>query len=328
MRDANNGTIELRVRNIGEINDGMQDNSIAISYSQVTNISSTDNNVQTSNQATVSSSSRKRSSTPDDETDSAKKPKPTTATSITSEEQVPSSSSSTAATSTNNNNNALQAKDSDTVIYFKPDPDSTNEQAASSSAANVKVKQELCDKSSVHQPSSSNVNPNENVEVKKEPEDANKKPSAGRPSCDHGIRCFITENNHGTNFAHPRDADYRRPEFPPAANNLPRCPYWESCYRRNPQHFREMQHPASNVYTPATPPQQQQQQARGRARGNVLVVGVFDNDNDDNDEYDEYDDDIDSDNESYFDDTDVDEDYEIDISQSQDAEDDEFNLEE
>lgn len=25
----------------------------------------------------------------------------------------------------------------------------------------------------------------------------------------------------------------------------PRCPYWDACYRRNPEHFREMAHPSS-----------------------------------------------------------------------------------
>lgn len=47
-------------------------------------------------------------------------------------------------------------------------------------------------------------------------------------------------------MAHPGDYDYRRPNFPPAPAGTPACPFGESCYRRNPQHFVQFQHPSDS----------------------------------------------------------------------------------
>lgn len=46
-------------------------------------------------------------------------------------------------------------------------------------------------------------------------------------------------------MAHPGDSDYRRPAYPPAPPGTPNCPFGASCYRRNPQHFVQLQHPPS-----------------------------------------------------------------------------------
>ncbi|XP_050087328.1 aprataxin and PNK-like factor isoform X2 [Anopheles aquasalis] len=69
-----------------------------------------------------------------------------------------------------------------------------------------------------------------------------------RPSCDFGIRCYRAGSDHRTQFAHPGDLDYRRPNFPPAPPGAPLCPFGAKCYRRNPQHFVDFQHPDPNIY--------------------------------------------------------------------------------
>ncbi|XP_053698223.1 aprataxin and PNK-like factor isoform X2 [Sabethes cyaneus] len=87
---------------------------------------------------------------------------------------------------------------------------------------------------------------NVKTEVKKENADSTGPPP--RPSCEFGIRCYRYNAQHRAQFAHPSDADYRRPTFPPAPDDAPDCPFGTSCYRRNPQHFREYQHPDSSEY--------------------------------------------------------------------------------
>uniref|UniRef100_A0A2M4BRQ5 PBZ-type domain-containing protein n=1 Tax=Anopheles marajoara TaxID=58244 RepID=A0A2M4BRQ5_9DIPT len=69
-----------------------------------------------------------------------------------------------------------------------------------------------------------------------------------RPSCDFGIRCYRAGSDHRSQFAHPGDRDYRRPNFPPAPPGAPLCPFGAMCYRRNPQHFVDFQHPDSSKY--------------------------------------------------------------------------------
>lgn len=74
--------------------------------------------------------------------------------------------------------------------------------------------------------------------------------TAGQPSirssCQYGIGCYNRDHDHRRDLAHPYDIDYRRPEFPQADANTPRCPFWDRCYRRNPAHFQQLQHPPSS----------------------------------------------------------------------------------
>lgn len=102
------------------------------------------------------------------------------------------------------------------------------------------------------------VNAPENpMEVNPEPDEAIVQPGAVkteppvalptlRPSCLFGVRCYRTADDHRREFAHPTDADYRRPDFPPAPAGTPDCPFGASCYRRNPDHFVRLQHPSSS----------------------------------------------------------------------------------
>lgn len=90
------------------------------------------------------------------------------------------------------------------------------------------------------------------VTVKKESPDSTGPPP--RPSCEFGIRCYRHNIEHRSQFAHPNDADYRRPNFPQAPDDAPHCPFGVSCYRRNPQHFREYQHPDSSEYKASVAP--------------------------------------------------------------------------
>ncbi|XP_038104262.1 aprataxin and PNK-like factor isoform X3 [Culex quinquefasciatus] len=123
-----------------------------------------------------------------------------------------------------------------TPTVVKPDPDGEENEAAegSSGAAGPKFPQ----------PDAAPA-----VEVKKETADSTGPPV--RPSCQFGIACYRHTTDHRAEFAHPHDVDYRRPAFPPAADDAPHCPFGAACYRRNPQHFREYQHPDSSEYAAA-----------------------------------------------------------------------------
>ncbi|XP_063703286.1 aprataxin and PNK-like factor isoform X2 [Culicoides brevitarsis] len=79
--------------------------------------------------------------------------------------------------------------------------------------------------------------------VKKEEPDSTDEPL--RDSCEFGIRCYRRNVEHRRQLAHPGDADYRRPNYPPAPPGSPMCPYAARCYRRNPDHFLEYAHPPS-----------------------------------------------------------------------------------
>uniref|UniRef100_U5EYH5 PBZ-type domain-containing protein n=1 Tax=Corethrella appendiculata TaxID=1370023 RepID=U5EYH5_9DIPT len=86
--------------------------------------------------------------------------------------------------------------------------------------------------------------------VKKEPADSSSTTPPNlslRQSCQFGIRCYRRNIEHRTEFAHPGDRDYRRPNYPAAPDDAPYCPYGISCYRRNPEHFREFRHPDSTA---------------------------------------------------------------------------------
>lgn len=94
-----------------------------------------------------------------------------------------------------------------TVIVIKPDPDApaaTTEASASSSVTVPIIKPEP-----VSQPTKPTV--------KQEPSD----PTL-RPSCQFGVRCYRQTPDHRASTAHPSDADYRRPSFPPAPAEAPR----------------------------------------------------------------------------------------------------------
>uniref|UniRef100_A0A8D8G316 Aprataxin and PNK-like factor n=1 Tax=Culex pipiens TaxID=7175 RepID=A0A8D8G316_CULPI len=112
----------------------------------------------------------------------------------------------------------------------KPDPDGGDNEAAEGSSSSTGA-----------QPDAAPA-----VEVKKETADSTGPPV--RPSCQFGIACYRHTADHRAEFAHPHDVDYRRPAFPPAADDAPHCPFGAACYRRNPQHFREYQHPDSSEY--------------------------------------------------------------------------------
>lgn len=152
-----------------------------------------------------------------------------------SDDQV--NSSSTVQSTSNQGRSDEHVKPS---IPIKPDPDSTSstpqggnnaDACKSSSATAVIIKTENAPTSQAQ-----NANPNQNVQAA----------IVLRPSCEHGIRCYRNTPDHRRDTAHPTDADYRRPIYPPAPTNAPQCQFGASCYRRNPDHFRTLQHPPSS----------------------------------------------------------------------------------
>lgn len=173
---------------------------------------------------------------------------------------------------------------STTTIKIKPDPDSSQIPVAGTSATKVdlNIVKPDPDAVKVKTETSTNVQPavagNQNTNV----------PSA-RPSCEHGIRCFRSHPTHRRDFAHPKDSDYRRPNFPPAPATAPQCPWGTACYRRNPDHFVSLQHPPSNVYSP--------QPVATQPMPRNVTSGIQNQDSDD--------DDGDMNEESEFDDSDV-----------------------
>lgn len=115
------------------------------------------------------------------------------------------------------------------IVKIKPDPDSTTNNRVPSTSSGVTT-----------------IKPDPDapeVKVKSEPID-----QSLRRSCEHGIRCYRNTPDHRRDFAHPTDADYRRPNFPEPPQGTPACPWGSSCYRRNPQHFQSLSHPPSSKF--------------------------------------------------------------------------------
>lgn len=151
----------------------------------------------------------------------------------------------------------VKAVKSETAVVIKPDPDGTSAQtsAPSTSRGDVKIKPDP-DGPTDKPTSSSAIVKSDAAAVKAETAGTptNQTPNVPskpnqpnvRPSCRFGIGCYLHTADHRRDSAHPLEPDYRRPDYAPAAEDVPRCPFWASCYRRNPEHFRVLQHPLSS----------------------------------------------------------------------------------
>ncbi|XP_049549069.1 aprataxin and PNK-like factor isoform X2 [Anopheles darlingi] len=108
-----------------------------------------------------------------------------------------------------------------------------------------------------------------------------------RPSCDFGIRCYRAGSDHRTQFAHPGDRDYRRPDFPPAPPDAPFCPFGARCYRRNPQHFVDFQHPDPSSTTHSAGRRSTSDAATAAAAAAALLARYVGSDGSEEDDIDE-----------------------------------------
>jgi hypothetical protein len=72
-----------------------------------------------------------------------------------------------------------------------------------------------------------------------------------RPMCKYGADCYRRNPDHARNKQHP--AGWKPPSAAAAssADARPECRYGSACYRKNPEHAREFQHPAG--WRPAQP---------------------------------------------------------------------------
>jgi aprataxin and PNK-like factor len=225
---ATSSTSLMRIRNANEINENLEAGNCPLSLSQIeSSYGNIENNRVVEDlertpspdalvpppdfvQPTQSSQSRKRSI--GDEAEGGSK------RSKMSEEP------GVADTTSENSSNPTEVK-------VKPDPDAvptSSTVSSSSKAPNIKPDPDG--------PSST---------VKSEPAPTQNLPQL-RPSCEFGIRCYRNTADHQREFAHPTDADYRRPNYPPAPSDAPDCPWGTACYRRNPDHFRALRHPDSS----------------------------------------------------------------------------------
>ena len=132
------------------------------------------------------------------------------------------------------------ATSNDNIIKIKPDPDAPSSATASTSSTIVKTGATVKTEPSVTKTENANT-PSQTSGVP-----SNQNQPSLRPSCRYGIRCYLASAEHRAKQAHPLDPDYRRPDWPPAPANVRHCPFWESCYRRNPVHFRNFNHPSSS----------------------------------------------------------------------------------
>ncbi|KAG5670966.1 hypothetical protein PVAND_001194 [Polypedilum vanderplanki] len=283
--EDNENTSAFRVRPINEINDNLEAGEMAVSLSQIMG----ENNVADSNTSNV----------PDD-----------------NNQAVTSTTTSNVSSSARKRSLDVSQEESNDIKKIKPSssnadtsqPSSQSEQASS----NVEVKSEPV---VVKAESTTTADNNASTSCQ-----SNQNPAQQnlRPSCEFGIRCYRLTDDHRRAYAHPMDADYRRPHFPPSEVGAPRCPYWDACYRRNPEHFRTMEHPPADQYSTQRPPHMQN-----------IYHPANNYNNGDGFDYDDF-----SDEEEDFDgdDSDVDQDYELDGDDDDGShsnyEDDENNLEE
>lgn len=267
-------TSELRIRNAMEINTNLEAGNMATSLSQILGTSRSNGNevdldrtpspefldaplmqqpvVSTSPQSSAnhaqsspSRASRKRSIEESSDDDAPKKPRsssPPLNFQPIAEENPDGISSSTSATA---KELPGPAKDSAAApsVKVKPDPDSSSSTSAAAGPSVGAIKPDP--------DAATSTSAQVKVEGSKAPANPqnanqpNQKP-AGRASCDFGIRCYRSTPEHRAEFAHPANADYRRPDYPPAPADAPQCSFGAACYRRNPEHFRDNQHPPSS----------------------------------------------------------------------------------
>lgn len=268
---ASSSAVVMRVRNVLEINVNLEAGNMATSLSQI--VGSSANEADTTNIAGMdrdldrtpspdmlvapsdfvepssSRGNRKRSLDGDAEGDdeNTKRVK----SSETPEATVSCSSTSTQPTGSDDATKASGAP----PVVIKPDPDSTSSAVTISSSSAVTTSSTLSAPKIKPDPDSSPSTTSStvasSVPVKKE--DPNPtvptSPAAApvpRQSCEFGVGCYRNTADHMRDLAHPVDADYRRPTYPPAPADAPNCPWGISCYRRNPDHFRALQHPSSS----------------------------------------------------------------------------------
>lgn len=266
---------EMRVRNILEINDRLEAGNMPTSLSQINEDNQTTNNNQTAVEPVIQDevpepphpnspgtslakpstpATRKRSvSEHSNEGESSKKLKPSPPllqpNTAESPDETPSSTTNIVpqeqdADKRSESQSAPSPVEGETAkVQIKPDPDSTTPVASSSnvaiSAPNIKPDPEAPAVSC----KTENDAATDNAPNQRNDQSAN---SSLRPSCQFGVRCYRVTQEHRNEFAHPSDADYRRPNFPPPAADAPPCPFGAACYRRNPSHFQDFRHPPSS----------------------------------------------------------------------------------
>lgn len=189
-----------------------------------------DGNVQApTSPSAVTETSRKRSISKDDNDSEAKKQKQMPSSLPPSASDVAQSSAPLIQVQPKSESVSDKIIPVQNAVVIKPDPDGDFQGAASTSVIHTA--------------------PNA-VVIKSEPtgDSPSSKPTL-RPSCEYGIRCYRHTTEHRREFAHPVvDADYRRPDYPPARSDAPYCSFGSSCYRRNPEHFLEFKHPSASEY--------------------------------------------------------------------------------
>jgi aprataxin and PNK-like factor len=241
--------VMFRIRNTEEINDRLEAGNIATSLSQIMANDDTNEAVPMEQEEAPTSpqTSRKRSLDQADEHVESKKLKPS------SSDEIPSTSTNnnppnteTAIVSTTNDQATLP------TVTIKPDPDAVTSTTVTVPVGIVKPDPDAAVPPIAPVPVKSikpdpdggtSTNANSSAAIPVTPDNQNQSPAL-RPSCEFGVRCYRNTPQHHQEFAHPRDVDYRRPNYPPAAENIPPCPWGASCYRRNPDHFRVLSHPS------------------------------------------------------------------------------------
>lgn len=57
---------------------------------------------------------------------------------------------------------------------------------------------------------------------------------------------FRQNPRHRLDMAHPGDVDYIVPDMPEPNVDAPKCKYGRKCYRLNPEHFKNFEHPRNS----------------------------------------------------------------------------------
>lgn len=228
-------TTDFRVRGITEINENLEAGNIATSLSQIIGERSNQvNNDEDSNETKSDISSRSPSPVAQNAGDQSLEQLPA----LPSRKRSIETASST--------ENCKKPKQSIEVqpVTIKADPDAASTSVTSSTPASSTTSTIVKPDPDAPAPAvASSVKEEKTPDVKPNPSQPGM-----RPSCEHGIRCYRHTPEHRLEAAHPSDADYRRPNLPPAPLNSPNCPFGAACYRRNPSHFLELAHPPSSEY--------------------------------------------------------------------------------
>jgi len=92
--------------------------------------------------------------------------------------------------------------------------------------------------------------------------------STKRERCPYGESCYRKNPIHRQQASHPGDSDWESEEDD-KNETKPECPYGSECYRKNPDHFDEYHHPKKRSVEIKT------KRRSTKRKGNIFIISYI-----------------------------------------------------